>query len=444
LVLIAEHIEKHSHMLELLGSGIVTCILLIILVRKVRPALVSPVYGLVFVYLGVFILGALFYDPGYGTPGMYMSEEEAIKVLSQIFWIVSAFMAGVALFATVSKRRAQLRRPINSISAIRLSRLQTLGALVVGIGCIVLTVIGVGAGNLWYRREYLVQENQTARILGAALVLPCGLALGLVAGQERSRARLPAFAILGVFVALMAALSTRAFALLPVLFCLGCLLAQPKNAKVRAALVITLLLTPFSMIVPLATRAMPEQGFSTLPKVFEVLTLNNLGDQFLQVLNNVLVTVPITIDTAQAFVSDAAHYLLVGLDPRPGIWAGWYDEVPYINAFTPYNAIGDLLRAGIWIAMLYYMFVGMYFARAEARLRSASRVGPGQLLTIGITFGFIVLSIQYPLRSATRLIYYMIVIDVFGQVAFRLAPKVQSRLTEVWSKQSEFSSSKSF
>src|SRR5713226_8363291 len=100
-------------MLELFGSGIVTSILLIILLRKVRPTLVSPVYGLVFVYLGVFVLGALFYDPEYGAQGMYMSEEEAIKVMSQIFWIVSAFITGAVLFTTFSKRHAELRHPIN-------------------------------------------------------------------------------------------------------------------------------------------------------------------------------------------------------------------------------------------------------------------------------------------------------------------------------------------
>jgi hypothetical protein len=417
--------------LELIGSGIVTSILLIILFRKVRPTLVSPVYALVFVYLGVFILGALFYDPQYGAPGMDASTQEIIRVMSQIFWIVSAFIVGVLLFGAFSKRRLQLRRPINSISAVRLSSLQTASALVISFGCILMTVIGVGARNIWYRQVYLVEENQIARILGSVLFLPCALTLGLVVGQLASRARvLIALALFGAIEALIFALSTRNFALLPIVFCLGCLLAQPRNAKFKAAMIIALLLTPFFMIVPLATRALPEQGLSTFPKIFQVLAASNLGDQFPLIVNNVLVTVPITIETSESSTSNALHYLLVGLDPRPGIWTSWYHDDPLINDFTPYNAIGDLLRAGTWVAILYYVFVGVYFASVEARLRSGGGISPGQLLSIGLSIGFIIFSLQYPLRSATRMIYYMILIDLFGQVAFRQAPKVQSRLAE--------------
>jgi len=437
--LTAEHIEKHSHMLELFGSGIVTSILLIILVRKVRPSFISPVYGLVFVYLGVFILGGLFYDPDYGMPGMYMSEEETIRVMSQIFWVVSAFMTGAVLFATISKRRAQLRRPIN-IGAVRVSQLQTACGIVISIASIGMAVIGTGVGNLWYRREYIVQVNQIAQISGNALFLPSTFALGVIAGQHASRARLLALAIFGVIEALTVALSTRNFALLPIVFCIGCLLAQPKNAKFRAALAITSLLTPFAMMVPLATRGMAEQGFSTFPQIFQAMSRTNLVDQLQEVLNNVLVSVPLTIQSAMPFAENARDYLLLNLDPTPGVWSGWYAKELRYNVYMPFNAIGDLLRVGTWVAILYYAIVGVFFARIDARLKSASRIGPELLLLIALAFGFIVFSLQYSLRAATRLVYYAIAIELIWRMASMVAPRVRSRLATVWLKEATLSS----
>jgi len=400
---------------ELIGSGIVVSCLLVILHRKIRPTLVSPVYALVFVYLGVFILGALFYDPQYGAPGMDATKEEIIKAISQIFCIVSAFIAGALLFATFSRRGEELQHPVN-LAAVRLSRLHTISGIVLSIACVGLTVIGTGPRNLWYRQEYLIQENQIAQISGGGLFLPSALALGVITGQQASRVRFLALAIFAVIEALAAALSTRNFALLPIIFCGGCLLAQPRNLKFRAALAIILLLTPFFMMVPLATRSMTEQGFSTFPQILEIASQIDLRDQLQVVLNNVLFSVPLTIQSAMPIAENAGNYVLVNIDPTPGVWSGWYAKELRINDFMPFNAIGDLLRAGTWVAILYYAIVGAYFARIDARLKSAGRIGPGLLLLVAMSFGFIVFSLQYSLRTATRLVYYAIAIELIWRM----------------------------
>jgi hypothetical protein len=417
-------------MLELSCSGIVTSILLVILSRRVRPTLVSPVYVLILVYLGVFILGALFYDPQYASPDMDVSNQEIVRIISKIFWIVSAFISGALLFATVSQDRKQLQRPIN-ISAVDLSQSQAMSGIVLSIACVGLTVIGTGATNLWYRQEYLVHENQVLQILGGGLFLPSVFALGVIMGQRSSVLRFLAVAIFGVIEILSAALSTRSFALLPIIFCVGCLLAQPKNRKFRAALAIILLLTPLLMMVPLATRSMTEQGFSTFPQILEIASQIDLRDQLQAVLNNVLFSVPLTIHSAMPIAENAFDYVLVNIDPTPGVWSGWYNKELRINEFIPFSAIGDLLRAGTWIAILYYSVVGVYFARIDARIRSVGRIGPGSLLLIAMTFGFIVFSLQYSLRTATRLIYYAIAIEFFLWIASIVTTRYGPRLSTV-------------
>src|SRR5260370_35228644 len=97
-------------------------------------------------------------------PGMYMSEEETIRVMSQIFWVVSAFMTGAVLFATISKRRAQLRRPIN-IGAVRVSQLQTACGIVISIASIGMAVIATGVRYLLRRPAWaqsVVTNNATS------------------------------------------------------------------------------------------------------------------------------------------------------------------------------------------------------------------------------------------------------------------------------------------
>jgi hypothetical protein len=415
-------------MFELFSSGIVVSGLLAVLYRKVRPSLVSPVYALVFIYLGVFVLGAIFYDPEYGA--LDVSKRQIIEVMSQIFWIVSAFITGALLFATLSKRREELRRPIK-VAAVRSSRLQTVSGIIISIACVVLTVIGTGPGNLWYRQEYLVHENQILQISGGSLFLPSAFALGVITGQQARGVRFLALTIFGVIEALSVALSTRGLALLPIIFGVGCLFAQPKNRKFRAALGITLLVTPFLIMVPLATRSMTEQGFSTFPQILDIGSQIDLGDQLHVVLNNVLFAVPLTIQSAMPIAENAGKYVLVNIDPTPGVWSGWYNKELRINEFIPFNAIGDLLRAGTWIAILYYSVVGVYFAGIDARIRSIDRIGPGLLLLIAMTFGFIVFSLQYSLRTATRLIYYAIAIEFFLWIASIVTTRYGPRLSTV-------------
>jgi hypothetical protein len=288
----------------------------------------------------------------------------------------------------------------------------------------------------------MVQANQVAQIAGGGLFLPSAFALGVIAGQQGSRARFLALAIFGVLEAITAALSTRNFALLPIVFCLGCLLAQPRNAKLRAALAITLLVTPFAMMVPLATRGMTEQGFSTFPQIFDVVSQINIGDKLLEVLDNVLVSVPLTIQSAMPFAENAKDYVLLNIDPTPGVWSGWYARELRFNVYMPFNAIGDLLRAGTWVAVLYYAVVGVYFARIDARLKSAARIGPGLLLLIALAFGFIIFSLQYSLRTATKLIYYMMFIELVWRAGLMVGPKVRSRLSIVWPRQAALPATK--
>jgi len=404
--------------------------------RKVRPSLVSPVYALVFIYLGVFVLGAIFYDPEYGA--LDVSKRQIIEVMSQIFWIVSAFITGALLFATLSKRREELRRPIK-VAAVRSSRLQTVSGIIISIACVVLTVIGTGPGNLWYRQEYLVHENQILQISGGSLFLPSAFALGVITGQQGRGVRFLALTIFGVIEALSVALSTRGLALLPIIFCVGCLFAQPKNRKFRAALGITLLVTPFLMMVPLATRSMTEQGFSTFPQISDIASQIDLGDQLHVVLNNVLFAVPLTIQSAMPITENASRYILVNIDPTPGVWSGWYAKEQRINEFIPFNTIGDLLRAGTWVAILYYAIVGVYFARIDARIKSTGRIGPGILLLVAMSFGFIIFSLQYSLRAATRLVYYAIAIELVWWMASMVTPGVKSRLSTVRPRESMLS-----
>jgi hypothetical protein len=215
-----------------------------------------------------------------------------------------------------------------------------------------------------------------------------------------------------ILLVLMAAESTRRFAILPLLFCFGTLVARPASRGWRVVLLATILVTPLTMMVPITTRAMDGMGLSTFGQILPAIAQLDMGTEAHTLLSNVLMGPPVTVESERPISVDKYAYVLTGVNPMPGFWTSYYEDQERVNLYIPFNAVGDLLRAGTWVALIYYALVGVYFARIELRLRSESQVRPDVLALVGISLCFIVMSTQYPLRNVTRFIYYMVGIEV--------------------------------
>jgi hypothetical protein len=396
----------------LLISGMVLIFLLAILWQRVPPTLVSPVHGFIAMYLFTFLGGALAYDPQF-SPAWFLSPSRAeiSAILNDVLWIVSAFIGGALLVTGLSRRRQALRRSLTSLNGLRLSPLHRNIGLSAALLCITLTVLGYGPATLWYSEQYLKQEDMLANIAASMLSLASALVLGAAAALGSARQKRLAFVLEGVILILMAAISTRRLALLPLLFAVGGLVVQPARRAWRAGLLAALVLCPFIMMIPLAMREMDAIGIRTLARVPALVTKLDVGWQFQSSLNNLFMSLPITIESAKKSAADPMAYVLTGISPLPGRWTDWYENQIRINIYMPFNAVGDLLRAGLGVTLAYYAFIGAWFARIELRLKAEGRLGPAGLMLLGLCFAFIVFSLQYPLRSATRMIYYMMALE---------------------------------
>jgi hypothetical protein len=131
-----------------------------------------------------------------------------------------------------------------------------------------------------------------------------------------------------------------------------------------------------------------------------------------------------------AYVASAPHlplsYFLTSVSPLPGSLTSWYEinAQMRVNAYIPYNAIGELLNYGWYIAVLVSFLLGAVLTAIDVDIRRRLRQREYLLPTvyIGLTVLFLLSTTQYNLRSSTRLLYYMMAISFLAWMFRALRP----------------------
>jgi hypothetical protein len=121
------------------------------------------------------------------------------------------------------------------------------------------------------------------------------------------------------------------------------------------------------------------------------------------------------------------HDLLVAINPLPGGIAGWYAiaSAHRINLFTPYAALGELGNHGWLVLVGYCLVVGAILGHLDNSVRqllAGGRQAYG-LALLALAGLFMVISTQYNLRTATRLMYYALAADVAIRLWLRFGPE---------------------
>ncbi len=100
-------------------------------------------------------------------------------------------------------------------------------------------------------------------------------------------------------------------------------------------------------------------------------------------------------------------YFWTSVDPRLGSMIDWPNISLdlKVNRFVPYNTISELFFIGWPVAGFYYFLAGAFFAYCERFSMNRSRL-LRFIVAIFVLF-FTLYSLQYNLRSATRIIYYL-------------------------------------
>jgi hypothetical protein len=397
------------------------------------PSALSPTYVLAFGYYAVFVTGSLIFDPdstigAASSADFYVPSRDSYLLATQVTWVLCAFIFG----AIVALRKASYK-PNSGGSKLSLHPLrshmpagQAVKSILLCFAAMIILATGNGWSNVYLRYEYIIENYHIAHVIGGAM-FPVGVAAAGGAFTCRSRI-IRVLALLTCFSALVLALgnSTRLFALIPLLFLLGALILQPHNRRLKFSLAICVAAIPLLINLPLIGRGMDRQGISQIPNLLARVKKQEPGLLIHQALNNVFCAQPIAILGEKAQISHSGDYLLTEINPLPGFMTDWKVIERRVNYFVPYNAIGELLRVGLLPATLYFAIVGFVFSKIDQRIRKSSKLRLDVLAMLGLSLLLIVLSLQYSLRTSTRLLYYMLLIDVAFAV-FRsrvLSPKL--------------------
>ena len=215
-------------------------------------------------------------------------------------------------------------------------------------------------------------------------------------------------------------------ALIPALVAVGVVLARPESRGTARVFFIGILLSVVTLQLPLVLRSQERHGL-----VPYALTIVGQGSS---------VDVPGEALARNVFVSYAlAHQVAFNAPPLPetDFWLAVNplpgalldteasDATHRVNLFTPYSLVGELKNYGLTYFVIFFGVAGALLSYADRRIRAL--LAAGQELWAVALFGFgamfAVVSLQYPARSATRFLFYVVLVDLFSRAALRLWAK---------------------
>lgn len=404
----------------------VACFLMLLQRRWLSPLMLSPVQLVISIYLALAILGRLLYprvaDAPYGT-GIRFSVPDSLLSDAALLLAVSAIamLLGSALYLVVARPIPLPRvvlRPVIVGPAVR-ARIAAFSVIP-----LIMMLIDRSPQGLWRRTNYLDIEGVGLNVLsgvGNQLALAIVLVLGYLVVTESGWLRVFVILLLISYVLVFFSYGSRRLALIPILVAMGALSASlSRRAKVGA--VLSVLFSLYLIQLPLFMRGLSQHGLVPYAQALPEFVTNN-GIGLASVGLSIFISLPQIGVTAFVEPPIALHDLWIALNPLPGQLAGSVDigASHRLNNVTPYAGVGELGNFG-WVTVLgYFFFVGLllgYFDRRVRVLLNNNRQIQA-LALCGLLGLFAIFSIQYQLRTCSRLLIYAIALDLIFRLLSR-------------------------
>jgi hypothetical protein len=347
-----------------------------------------------------------------------LSNEQYDLTFRYFLFLISAFILGVLIQIFLFPAQNQNVEDGDSLEQGNFNLLASPEMILLLSIPLVLMVQQIGMGDLLQRDYYRTGHDTSIQAISKPLIPFVTMACGFAVGGTG-----PVFVkVLGGLLALMYELlalgmSSRLFAVVPLAFALGLLVARPRSRAVRSIFLGTIAVSPAALLLPLLLREQHVQGifpfFSrTMWRLFDFVDEKH---SFGFVLSNVMFSFPLT-----GFVLSQpplkTRYLLTDFNPMPGALTDWYSiwNRFRFNSFVPFNAIGELGNVSVFFGAAFFVVLGIFFAYLDRRSRRWMDRGWAfpAIVILGLTSLFVLLSLQYQLRSSLRLLYYLGIVDV--------------------------------
>jgi hypothetical protein len=382
--------------------------------RRLQMLLLSPVTIAVVVLGATGLFGYIFAPSLAGLEGggieLTMPNDMRVKTA----YVFAASAAFVAIGGLVGLHWAKHHRThLHSEELPGMTAVLLLGVAMIPM---VLVVASLGS-SLLTRETYLAGEGGSNLFaVGQQLAVAAVAFIGYIVATRGGVTRLIGAAAAGGYLLLFVGLGSRRMALVPICFAIGYAFAGRRHVWIAVA--ISALVSVAILPIPLYLRGGQIHGL--LPY------LEALGDfdygqvDWAVTLNNLLIAFPIAGFTAFGVQSIPIENLWIGLNPLPGEWVGWYDISASLNLnrWTPYSMVGELANYGALPLAVTWLGIGLALAALETRVsKYAARGYPlFAIAVVGLSALFILQSLQYTVRSSTRMLVYAFVVVIAAEV----------------------------
>lgn len=379
----------------------------------------------VFAVIGFVVYGV--YDRGDGT--FYdLRVEDDFFVSSMIAHVFAAVFLpfGAVFFKRISdssvKNPLQLLREDSMNTSDSIVLIATIFSTVV---CLISNIGAYGIDGLIYRTYYIPDADGYVIVAQLTGVLATLLASILACRQSPPLRLISLVCFVIAFLLIFAKGSRYAVVALLIYYSLPYLVSGNNKSKPFSAVFKTIFvcfIAYFLMHASLYFRSDSQYGlapyFFKLGEAFDSLSddeYKSVWDSFL----NVTFSLPVTEVTISSAIHEWSH-IYIAISPFSGDFAGWYDIAPSrrISEEIPYSALGELYGYSP-LALIFYMFsVGAVFSMVEHELNWSNKRVRGFLVlfTFGFCLLFALFTLQYNLRSATRMIYYLLAVLFFNRI----------------------------
>ena len=438
-------------MLELVISSILLAAsltaFLFFCVRRVPFAIWSPVYIFPLTYAAIGLGGYFYYrfssSYRYGFYDLAVTHNYLARSLAAFLIAISAFVIGVLAYVLLSKRALLVYRGRKSAKTFTVSqwqhRVPMFGRAAVTTPAflslpLILTIVGIGPDNIWWRSDYLVEHYHYFLIAGSLLSLPAVLYLGAITPSRRNITwRVSCGFIFVLYMLIYLAMSTRQIVVIIVFYIAGLSLGGARRKVIAPLVTMWVLSLPLLLQIPLQLRGMPHQGLAPLfNNLISIATDTRISTGYIDAIDagirNLTFGVPLSgyVGSRPPIPIEALGSSLNPLPsfiPVPGLppWENFQESLR-ATKYIPYNALGELLNYGWPWLTFYYMLVGLLAAWLEvsANYFQRQRSQLGYIVGCGMLLLFSIVSTQYNLRSATRLLWYAVAIAVLWRFMSRL------------------------
>lgn len=384
--------------------------------KRLAPLVFSPV---AFVTIGLFVMGvlgaALYAGVSRAEAGggarVELSEADTAATFVLMTVAAASVLAGGLITANALPRIAS-----TTTSKFKVELPQAAYAWLLLGSLVPLGILAAARGTDVFARQYYIAEAvQDGGLAGLAgqMAIAATIAVGYLIMATKGGTRLFAVLILLGYIGIFFGAGSRRMAMIPILVMVGVFLAR-RTKMTGLLLAASAALSLYLIRLPLYLRALPEHGI--IPYIQHFPGFFDYGVGWDSIGRNVLISFGIIGATAYQQPSISNEIFWASINPATGAAAGWYEYADRmrINIYTPYAGVGELGNHGMAYVVIYFFVAGIILALGDRAVMRFMERGHGvlSLALVGLAGLFYLYSIQYNLRSSTRMLFYGIVAGV--------------------------------